>query len=106
MLRALITVNYRESYGLFAVSGILFNHESPPWAEFVTRKATPGLRSSSAGRKPTDGTLTPGALLAGNVRAMWLMLQQERPEDYVVATGVQHSVRELLECAFGYVGLD
>ena len=107
-----ITVNYRESYGLFAVSGILFNHESPRRGlEFVTRKVTHGVAKIKLGQAES---LPMGNLdarrdwgYAGDyVRAMWLMLQQERPEDYVVATGVQHSVRELLECAFGYVGLD
>ena len=107
-----ITVNYRESYDLFAVSGILFNHESPRRGlEFVTRKVTHAvakIKLGQADRLPMgnlDAQRDWG--YAGDyVRAMWLMLQQERPEDYVVATGVQHSVRELLECAFGYVGLD
>ncbi|NLD71805.1 MAG: GDP-mannose 4,6-dehydratase [Chloroflexi bacterium] len=107
-----ITVNYRESYGLFAVSGILFNHESPRRGlEFVTRKVTHAVAKIALGQA---NSLPMGNLdarrdwgYAGDyVRAMWLMLQQERPEDYVVATGIQHSVRELLECAFGYVGLD
>ena len=107
-----ITVNYRESYGLFAVSGILFNHESPRRGlEFVTRKVTHAVAKIALGQA---NSLPMGNLdarrdwgYAGDyVRAMWLMLQQERPEDYVVATGIQHSVREQLECAFGYVGLD
>ncbi len=107
-----ITVNYRESYDLFAVSGILFNHESPRRGlEFVTRKVTHAVAKIALGQA---NSLPMGNLdarrdwgYAGDyVRAMWLMLQQERPEDYVVATGIQHSVRELLECAFGYVGLD
>jgi len=107
-----ITVNYRESYDLFAVSGILFNHESPRRGlEFVTRKVTHGVARIKLG---LADTLPMGNLdakrdwgFAGDyVRAMWLMLQQEGPEDYVVATGVQHSVRDVLECAFDHVGLD
>ena len=107
-----ITVNYRESYGLFAVSGILFNHESPRRGlEFVTRKVTHGVARIKLG---LADALPMGNLdarrdwgFAGDyVRAMWLMLQQEVPEDYVVATGIQHSVRDVLECAFSHVGLD
>src|SRR6186997_466258 len=107
-----ITVNYRESYDLFAVSGILFNHESPRRGhEFVTRKVTDGVARIKLG---LADHLSLGNLdaqrdwgFAGDyVRAMWLMLQQERPDDYVVATGVSHSVRELVETAFGHVGLD
>jgi GDPmannose 4,6-dehydratase len=107
-----ITVNYRESYDLFAVSGILFNHESPRRGiEFVTRKVTDGVARIKLGL--TD-TLALGNLdacrdwgFAGDyVRAMWLMLQQDAPEDYVVATGEAHSVRELVEIAFGHAGLD
>jgi GDPmannose 4,6-dehydratase len=107
-----ITVNYRESYGLFAVSGILFNHESPRRGlEFVTRKVTDGVARIKLG---LADTLQLGNLdaerdwgFAGDyVRAMWLMLQQEQPDDYVVAMGVSHSVRELVEVAFGHVGLD
>ena len=107
-----ITVNYRESYGLFAVSGMLFNHESPRRGlEFVTRKVTDGVARIKAGL--TD-TLALGNLdahrdwgFAGDyVRAMWLMLQQNRPDDYVVATGISHSVRDLVEVAFGHAGLD
>ncbi|MHB1293544.1 MAG: GDP-mannose 4,6-dehydratase [Anaerolineae bacterium] len=107
-----ITVNYRESYDLFAVSGILFNHESPRRGlEFVTRKVTHGV--ARIVDKQTDHLLM-GNLdarrdwgFAGDyVRAMWGMLQADTPQDYVIATGVQHSVRDLLECAFGYVGLD
>ena len=107
-----ITVNYRESYNLFAVSGILFNHESPRRGlEFVTRKVTHGVARIKLG---LADVLPMGNLdakrdwgFAGDyVRAMWLMLQQEEPEDYVVATGVQHSVRNVLECAFDHVGLD
>ena len=107
-----ITVNYRESYGLFAVSGILFNHESPRRGlEFVTRKVTDGVARIKLGL--ADG-LALGNLdaqrdwgFAGDyVRAMWLMLQQDAADDYVIATGVSHSVRELVEIAFGRVGLD
>jgi len=107
-----ITVNYRESYGMFAVSGILFNHESPRRGlEFVTRKVSRAVAKIKLG---LEDKLPMGNLeamrdwgFAGDyVRAMWLMLQQDEPEDYVIATGVRHSVRELLECAFSYVGLD
>jgi GDPmannose 4,6-dehydratase len=107
-----ITVNYRESYGLFAVSGMLFNHESPRRGiEFVTRKVSDGVARIKLG---LADSLPIGNLdaqrdwgFAGDyVRAMWLMLQQEKPDDYVVATGVSHSVRELLEIAFTRVGLD
>ncbi len=107
-----ITVNYRESYGMFAVSGILFNHESPRRGlEFVTRKVSDGVARIKLGL--TD-TLSLGNLhahrdwgFAGDyVRAMWLMLQQDRPDDYVVATGVSHSVQDLVEVAFARVGLN
>ncbi|HEY3883704.1 MAG TPA: GDP-mannose 4,6-dehydratase [Vicinamibacterales bacterium] len=107
-----ITVNYRESYDLFAVSGILFNHESPRRGlEFVTRKVTDGVAKIKLG---LADSLSLGNLdahrdwgFAGDyVRAMWMMLQQERPDDYVVATGEAHSVRELVEVAFGHAGLD
>jgi len=107
-----ITVNYRESYGLYAVSGILFNHESPRRGlEFVTRKVTDGVARIKLG---LADHLALGNLdahrdwgFAGDyVRAMWLMLQQQQPDDYVIATGVSHSVRELVEVAFGHVGLD
>ncbi|MSO46114.1 MAG: GDP-mannose 4,6-dehydratase [Acidobacteria bacterium] len=107
-----ITVNYRESYNLFAVSGMLFNHESPRRGlEFVTRKVTDGVARIKLG---LSDSLAMGNLdayrdwgFAGDyVRAMWLMLQQDQPDDYVVATGVSHSVRELVEIAFGRVGLD
>jgi len=107
-----ITVNYRESYDLYAVSGILFNHESPRRGlEFVTRKVThtaAKIKLGMADSLPLGNldSLRDWGFAGDYVRAMWLMLQQERPEDYVVATGIQHSVRELLECAFGYVGLD
>jgi GDPmannose 4,6-dehydratase len=107
-----ITVNYRESYGMFAVSGILFNHESPRRGlEFVTRKVTDGVARIKLG---LADHLSLGNLdahrdwgFAGDyVRAMWLMLQQDRPDDYVIATGKSHSVRELVETAFGHAGLD
>ena len=107
-----ITVNYRESYDLFAVSGILFNHESPRRGlEFVTRKVTDGVARIKLG---VSDTLSLGNLdakrdwgFAGDyVRAMWLMLQQERPDDYVVATGISHSVKDLVEVAFAHAGLD
>jgi GDPmannose 4,6-dehydratase len=107
-----ITVNYRESYDLFAVSGILFNHESPRRGlEFVTRKVTDGVARIKLGL--TD-TLALGNLdaqrdwgFAGDyVEAMWLMLQQKVADDYVIATGISHSVRQLVETAFTHVGLD
>jgi len=107
-----LTVNYRESYGLFAVSGILFNHESPRRGlEFVTRKVTDGAARISLG---LASELRMGNLdaqrdwgYAGDyVRAMWAMLQQDEPSDFVVATGVAHSVREVCEVAFARVGLD
>jgi GDPmannose 4,6-dehydratase len=107
-----ITVNYRESYGLYACNGILFNHESPRRGEtFVTRKITRGAAAIKLGLQEK--------LFLGNldakrdwgyapdfVEAMWLMLQQESPDDYVIATGETHSVRELLDEAFKRVGLD
>jgi GDPmannose 4,6-dehydratase len=106
------TVNYRESYNLFACNGILFNHESPRRGEtFVTRKITRAVARIVAGKQKN--------IFMGNldskrdwgyakdyVKAMWLMLQQEQPDDYVVATGETHSVREFLELAFGCVNLD
>ncbi|MBX6755129.1 MAG: GDP-mannose 4,6-dehydratase [Chloroflexi bacterium] len=107
-----ITVNYRESYGLFAVSGILFNHESPRRGlEFVTRKVTHGVAKIKLG---LANELRLGNLDAQRdwgyapdyVRAMWLMLQQDQPDDFVIATGRTHSVRRLCEIAFGCVGLD
>jgi GDPmannose 4,6-dehydratase len=107
-----ITVNYRESYDLFAVSGMLFNHESPRRGlEFVTRKVSDGVARIKLGL--ADG-LALGNLdahrdwgFAGDyVRAMWLMLQQDRADDYVIATGVSHSVRELVQIAFARAGLD
>jgi len=107
-----ITVNYRESYNMFAVSGMLFNHESPRRGlEFVTRKVTDGAARIKLGLAKTMSIGNLDAQrdwgFAGDyVRAMWLMLQQDRAEDYVIATGVSHSVRELIEIAFGRVGLD
>jgi GDPmannose 4,6-dehydratase len=107
-----ITVNYRESYGIFACSGILFNHESPRRGlEFVTRKVTDGVARIKLGL--TDH-LALGNLdasrdwgFAGDyVRAMWLMLQQDAADDYVIATGVSHSVKQLVEAAFAHAGLD
>jgi GDPmannose 4,6-dehydratase len=107
-----ITVNYRESYGMFCVSGILFNHESPRRGkEFVTRKVTDAVARIKLGLQKE---LRIGNLearrdwgFAGDyVRAMWLMLQQEKPEDYVIASGQSHTVRELIEIAFSHVGLD
>ncbi|WP_066375088.1 GDP-mannose 4,6-dehydratase [Anabaena sp. CA = ATCC 33047] len=106
------TVNYRESYGLFACNGILFNHESPRRGEtFVTRKITRAVARIVAGKQKT---LYMGNLDAKRdwgyakdyVRAMWLMLQQDQPDDYVIATGETHSVREFLELAFSHVNLD
>jgi GDPmannose 4,6-dehydratase len=107
-----ITVNYRESYNMYACSGILFNHESPRRGlEFVTRKISNGAARIKLG---LDEELRLGNLdarrdwgFAGDyVEAMWMMLQQEQPDDYVVATGETHSVREFCELAFGHVGLD
>ena len=107
-----ITVNYRESYEMFAVSGILFNHESPRrGAEFVTRKVTEGVARIRLGM--TDH-LPLGNLdacrdwgFAGDyVRAMWMMLQQDKADDYVIASGVTHSVRQLVEVAFGHAALE
>ncbi len=107
-----ITVNYRESYGLHASSGMLFNHESPRRGlEFVTRKVSHGVARIAAG---LDDKLFLGNLdaqrdwgFAGDyVRAMWLMLQRDEPDDFVVSTGETHSVRELCEIAFARVGLD
>ncbi len=107
-----ITVNYRESYGLHASNGILFNHESPRRGEtFVTRKITRAVAAIKLGRQDK--------LFLGNidskrdwgfakeyVEAMWLMIQQPEPDDYVIATGETHSVREFLEVSFGHLGLD
>ena len=107
-----ITVNYRESYGIFAVSGILFNHESPRRGiEFGTRKVTDGVARIKLGLSDHLGLGNLDACrdwgFAGDyVRAMWLMLQQEEADDYVIATGVSHSVKQLVEIAFGHAGLN
>jgi GDPmannose 4,6-dehydratase len=107
-----ITVNYRESYGLFAVSGILFNHESPRRGlEFVTRKVSHTVARIARGqaRELRLGNLDAGrdwGFAGDYVDAMWRMLQQEEPRDYVIGTGETHTVRELCEIAFGHVGLD
>jgi GDPmannose 4,6-dehydratase len=107
-----ITVNYRESYGLFACSGILFNHESPRRGlEFVTRKVTDGAARIKLGleqelRLGNLDALRDWGYAGDYVQAMWLMLQQDRPDDYVVGTGQTHSVRELCQVAFGHLGLD
>jgi GDPmannose 4,6-dehydratase len=107
-----ITVNYRESYDLFACSGILFNHESERRGlEFVTRKVTHGAAAIQLGLAEE---LALGNLDAERdwgyakdyVEAMWLMLQQDEPEDFVIATGEAHSVRELVDLAFAHVGID
>jgi GDPmannose 4,6-dehydratase len=107
-----LTRNYREAYGLFALSGILFNHESPRrGAEFVTRKITSGAARIKLG---LDKEIRLGNLDARRdwghsqdyVRAMWLMLQQDEPDDYVIASGESHTVQEFLEKAFAYVNLD
>ncbi len=107
-----ITVNYRESYNMFACNGILFNHESPRRGEtFVTRKITRALARIKAGlqKKLFLGNLDAKrdwGYAKEYVEAMWMMLQQDKPEDYVIATGETHSVREFLEEAFTYAGLD
>jgi GDPmannose 4,6-dehydratase len=107
-----ITVNYRESYGLFAVSGILFNHESPRRGlEFVTRKISDGVARIKLGltdelRLGNMDAKRDWGFAGDYVRAMWLMLQQEEPGDHVIATGVEHSVQEFADLAFAYVGLD
>jgi GDPmannose 4,6-dehydratase len=107
-----ITVNYRESYDMFAVSGILFNHESPRRGlEFVTRKISNGVARIKLG---LDTELHLGNRdaqrdwgFAGDyVQAMWLMLQQDQPDDYVIATGETHTVQEFVEIAFGHAGLN
>jgi GDPmannose 4,6-dehydratase len=107
-----MTVNYRDAQKLFACSGILFNHESPRRGEnFVTRKITRGIAQILAGKADK---LRLGNLDAKRdwghardyVEAMWLMLQQDQPDDYVIATGVMRSVREFVEASFGAVGLD
>jgi GDPmannose 4,6-dehydratase len=107
-----ITVNYRESYGMFAVSGILFNHESPRRGlEFVTRKVTDGVARIKLGLADHLALGNLDAMrdwgFAGDyVQAMWMMLQQPQADDYVIATGVSHSVRDLVQVAFGHAGLE
>ena len=107
-----LTRNYREAYGLYAASGILFNHESPRRGfEFVTRKITSHVARIKLGQ---IGHLSLGNLDSKRdwghareyVKAMWMMLQQDAPDDYVIATGKTHSVREFCEIAFSHVGLD
>ncbi len=108
----MITVNYRESHNLFAISGILFNHESPRRGlEFVTRKITHGVARIKYGlaKEIRLGNLEARrdwGFAGDYVRAMWMMLQQDEPSDYVIGTGITHSVREFCELAFRYVGLD
>jgi GDPmannose 4,6-dehydratase len=105
-------VNYRESYGIFACNGILFNHESPRRGEtFVTRKITRAIARIVAGnqKKLYLGNLDSKrdwGYAKDYVKAMWLMLQQDKPDDYVVATGETHSIREFLDVSFQYVNLD
>jgi GDPmannose 4,6-dehydratase len=107
-----ITVNFRESYGMHATSGILFNHESPRRGiEFVTRKVTYNVAKIKLGmakeiRLGNLDSRRDWGFAGDYVKAMWLMLQQDQPDDYVVATGETHSVQELVETAFNYVGLD
>jgi len=107
-----ITVNYRESYGIFACSGILFNHESPRRGkEFVSRKVTDGVAQIKLGlsKKLYLGNLEAKrdwGYAGDYVRAMWLMLQNDKAEDFVIATGVNHSVKDLVKIAFAHVGLD
>ncbi|MCB0956434.1 MAG: GDP-mannose 4,6-dehydratase [Ilumatobacteraceae bacterium] len=107
-----IVVNYRESYGLYACSGILFNHEGPRRGlEFVTRKVTNSVARIKLGlqQEIVMGDLEPQrdwGYAGDYVRAMWLMLQQDQPDDYVVATGETHSIRELLDRAFAEIGVD
>lgn len=107
-----ITVNYRESYDLFAVSGILFNHESPRRGrEFVTRKISETVAKIKLGlqdelRLGNTDAMRDWGYAKEYVEAMWLMLQQDHPTDFVIGTGKQNSVRECFEAAFGYVGLD
>ncbi len=107
-----ITQNYRESYGMFCVSGILFNHESPRRGEeFVTRKVTKAVARIKYGKQKE---LRLGNLDAGRdwghaqdyVEAMWLMMQQDKPEDFVIGTGISNSVRTMVETAFNHVGLN
>lgn len=107
-----ITVNYRESFNMFACSGILFNHESPRRGlEFVTRKVSDGVARIKLGlqnelRMGNLDALRDWGFAGDYVKAMWLMLQQDEPDDYVISTGETHSVHELLEVAFSYVGLN
>jgi GDPmannose 4,6-dehydratase len=107
-----ITVNYRESYGIFCCSGILFNHESERRGlEFVTRKVTDGAARIKLGlaKELRLGNLEARrdwGFAGDYVRAMWMMLQQERPDDYVIATGESHTVQDLVEISFAHVGLD
>jgi GDPmannose 4,6-dehydratase len=107
-----ITINYRESYNLHASSGILFNHESPRRGiEFVTRKVTHGVAKIKLGmakelRLGNFDAQRDWGFAGDYVKAMWLMLQQDEPADYVVATGETHTVQKLIETAFGHVGLD
>lgn len=107
-----ITVNYRESFNMFACSGILFNHESPRRGlEFVTRKVSDGVARIKLGlqnelRMGNLDALRDWGFAGDYVNAMWLMLQQQEPDDYVIASGEMHTVRELLEVAFSYVGLN
>jgi len=107
-----MTVNYREAYNIFACNGILFNHESPRRGEtFVTRKITMGLARIKQGlqEKLFLGNLDAKrdwGFAGDYVEAMWLMLQQNKPDDYVIATGETHSVREFLEAAFDYARMD
>lgn len=107
-----ITVNYRESFNMFACSGILFNHESPRRGlEFVTRKVTDAVARIKLGlqnelRMGNLDSLRDWGFAGDYVKAMWLMLQQDEADDYVISTGEMHTVRELLDVAFSYVGLD
>jgi GDPmannose 4,6-dehydratase len=107
-----LTRNYREAYGIFALSGILFNHESPRRGfEFVTRKITNAVAEIKSGlsKKLHIGNLEAErdwGFAGDYVQAIWLMLQQDKPDDYVVATGEAHSVKEFAQYAFDYVGLD
>ncbi|HET9293470.1 MAG TPA: GDP-mannose 4,6-dehydratase [Gemmatimonadales bacterium] len=107
-----ITVNYRESYGLYAVSGILFNHESPRRGlEFVSRKVTDAVARIKLGlatelRLGNLDARRDWGFAGDYVDAMWRMLQQPEPADYVIGTGISHSVRDLVEAAFGHAGLD
>lgn len=107
-----ITVNYRESYDIFACSGILFNHESPlRGKEFVTRKVTDAAARIKRGLQDklflgNLDAMRDWGFSGDYVKAMWMMLQQDKPDDYVVATGEKHSVRELVDLAFSYLDLD